>query len=146
MQKRRFVVLSLAFLMACASGSTRPANLAQPELRLQKQGNAPPFFGSGYTAAVNFDVEIHNRATTPIVVTRIELQTPGMVQYAIYPTERFFRDTIEANTTRTFAIPATAYTDRDRLTATEPLTVRAVVDFEAGTEKWREIYLSRLAD
>jgi hypothetical protein len=136
-------LLSLAVL-ACSSGggsagSNRPAGIAQPDVRLGLASSL--FFGSTNSAPANIDVEISNHATVPIVVRRIEVDSPGMSTYSLQRTTRDFRETIGAGETKRLTVFATAITSVSR--PTEPLTVRALIDFEVGGDRWREIAMTR---
>lgn len=139
---RRWIPLAIFLsVIGCGSGKTtgRPASVAQPGLSVELTHDI--FFGSGATAPATIEVTVLNRATVPIMLRRVELTSPGMVQYAIYPTVRDFRETIQPGETKSVSVFATAQTTVRR--PTEPLTLRAVVDFEAAGSVWREITLTR---
>jgi hypothetical protein len=128
-----FVVLST---MACASGgSGRPATIAQPEVRAALSGTV--FFGSGNTAPANIDVSVTNTATVPIVLRRVEVDSPGMGTYALVRTSRTFRENIGPGETKNVTVFATAVTNVR--SPSEPLTLRVIADFESGKDRWREI-------
>jgi len=127
---------AILFTMACGSGgSGRPATIAQPEMRAALNGTV--FFGSGNTAPANIDVSVTNRATVPIVLRRIEIDSPGMGTYGLVRTSRTFRETIGAGETKSVTVFATAVTNVSN--PSEPLTLRVVADFESGKDRWREI-------
>lgn len=130
------VIVSALFATACGSaGSSRPAGIAAPEVRAEVLG--PIFFGSGNTAPANVDVTVTNRATVPIVLRRIEIDTPGMATYAIRRTSREVRETIAPGETKRVTVFATAITNVSN--PSEPLTIRTIADFEAGKDRWREV-------
>jgi hypothetical protein len=139
---RRFVFPALvlflaAFLIAgCSSaGSTRPANVAQPDINTEVAGTV--FFGSGQTAPVTLEVSIRNNATTAIRARQIEITAPGMTTYTIRAVRRIVNEDIAAGDTRTITLFTQAYTTvRD---PAEPLTIRTIVYFEANGAKWREL-------
>ena len=137
---RRFLSLALVLAMACGSGgSARPATVAKPDLNVELAHDL--FFGSGSTAPATIDVTVRNRATVPIMLRRVELSSPGMVQYGIYPITRDFRETLQPGETKTVPVFATAQTSVRR--PTEPLTLRAILDFEVGGKVWREMVVTR---
>jgi len=137
---RRLFLLALVLVMACGSaGTARPAMVAQPAMNVELAHDL--FFGSGITAPATIDVTVMNRATVPIVLRRVELSSPGMTQYAIYPISRDFRQTIQPGETKTVSVFATAQTNTAR--PTEPLTLRAILDFEANGKVWREMLFTR---
>jgi len=133
-------VLATLLALGCGSaGSARPATVAKPDMNVELAHDL--FFGSGSTAPATIDVTVLNRATIPILLRRVELSSPGMVQYGIYPITRQFRETIQPGETKTVAVFATAQTSVRR--PTEPLTLRAIVDFEASGKVWREMLITR---
>ena len=137
MRRLSSVVLFLA--MACSSGqSARPANVPQPGLRVEPTHDI--FFGSGSTAPVTIDVTVLNRAAIPIELRRVELSSPGMAQYAIYSTFRDFHETLQPGEEKSVPIFATAVTTVRN--PTEPLTIRAVLDFQAQGKVWREMVIT----
>ena len=101
------------------------------------------FFGSGRTAPLTLEVGISNPASRPLIVRRIRVESPGMVQYGIQPTERIFRETLQPGEGRVLAMTVTAIAGSSRLNATEPLTLRAWIDFEIDGKRFRELYLVR---
>jgi hypothetical protein len=141
--------MSLLFLVAAAigllasacgsSGSSRPANIPAPEIRAGLAGTV--FFGSGTSAPANIDVEVTNRGGVPIVLRRVEVDSPGMATYGLLRTSRDFRETIGAGETKRVTVFATAVTNVRN--PNEPLTIRALADFEVGKERWREIVIMR---
>lgn len=137
-----FLLLLVVILTtACGSAkSTRPATIAQPDL---DAGLATElFFGSGTQAPANIDVRVTNRATVPITLRRVEIDSPGMGQYIIGRTIRDFRETIAPGETKVVAVFATAYAQTTRRPS-EPLQLRAIIEFEAGEARWREILMAR---
>jgi hypothetical protein len=133
--------VSLLFLVAvfagaCGSaGSSRPASIAAPEIRAGVAGTV--FFGSGSTAPANIDVSVTNRATVPIVLRRVEVDSPGMSTYGIIRTARTMRENIAPGETKSVTVFATAVTNVRN--PSEPLTLRVIADFENGKDRWREI-------
>src|SRR5688572_32979249 len=127
---RRLLGFLLLFVLACASkdGGSRPKTIAQPEVDVALTHE--PFFGSHSEAPASIDVLVRNRATEPIMIQRVELSSPGMIQYSIYPISRDFRETIAPGDTKRVTLFATAVTTVRR--PTEPLTIRAVVFLEGG--------------
>jgi hypothetical protein len=133
--------VSLLFLVAlvvvaCSStGNSRPANIAAPEVRAGLAGTV--FFGSGSTAPANIDVSVTNRATVPITLRRVEVDSPGMSTYGLVRSARTMRETIAPGETKSVTIFATAVTNVRN--PSEPLTLRVIADFETGKDRWREI-------
>ena len=137
MHLRAFGAVSLLLvLIGCASaGGGRPANVAQPEIAVQMSHDL--FFGSGGTAAAPVEVLVHNRAGVPIEVSRIDVESFGMVEYRLIPARRYIRETVAPGQTKSFSLftTAVAYVRNPR----EPLTLRAVVALSAAGAHWREV-------
>lgn len=135
---RRVSLLFLVVLFAVACGSTgsgRPANISAPEIRSGIAGTV--FFGSGTTAPVTIDVAVTNTATVPIVLRRVEVDSPGMSTYGLIRTARTMRENLAPGETKTVSVFATAVTNVRN--PSEPLTIRVIADFESGKDRWREI-------
>ncbi|MFL6248681.1 MAG: hypothetical protein ACJ74H_21840 [Thermoanaerobaculia bacterium] len=135
---RRVSLLFLVVVLAIACGSTgssRPANISAPELRAGIAGTV--FFGSGTSAPVTIDVAVTNTATVPIVLRRLEVDSPGMASYGLIRTARTMRETLAPGETKTVSVFATAVTTVRN--PNEPLNIRVIADFENGKDRWREI-------
>jgi hypothetical protein len=132
------VALAVSLLGACGSSAPpRPASIPRPELYAELSDR--PFFGTSDRAAVNVLVTVRNRAAVPITIRRAEVDSPGMTQYTLRRAIRDFHETVGPGEEKTVTVFTTAYTTTQR--PTEPLTIRALVTFEAGGERWREILL-----
>jgi hypothetical protein len=77
------------------------------------------------------------------VLRRIEIDSPGMAEYALARHIRQFNERIEAGSSKTVHLFATARTNLSRFTPTEPLSVRVVAEFEANGKRFQEVYLLR---
>lgn len=134
------VVVVSATLAACGgTGTSRPPSIPRPDLDAQLLHEI--FFGSQNTAPGTVEVRVQNRATVPIAVRRIELDSPGMGQWGLFRTQRYLNETIEPGQTKPILVVVTAYTNVRR--PSEPLQIRAIVEFEAGGTRWREILMAR---
>lgn len=142
MRLRSLMLLSLLAL-ACGSikSSARPDRIPKPEIGIDNPG--PIFFGSGQTAPVSLNVEVTNLADESIKLRRIRVESPGMVQYSLYPVQREYNDEIPPAGRRTFSLFATAFTNQRALMQSEPLSVRAVIDFEVTGTHFREVVYAR---
>jgi hypothetical protein len=139
-----FLFLMSVLALACSSGggtpgSGRPPNIVQPEIQVGL-ANAL-FFGSTNNAPANIDVMVTNRATVPITVRRIDVDSPGMSTYTLQRVARDYREVVAPGETKRLTVFATAVTSVSR--PNEPLTLRALVDFEVGKDRWREIVMTR---
>jgi hypothetical protein len=139
MRRWSSLILLLLVVISCGTGkSARPANVPQPGLRADLTHDI--FFGSGATAPATIDVTVLNRAAIPIMLRRVEITSPGMTQFGLYSTYRDLRETLGPGQEKSFPIFATAWTNVRN--PTEPLTIRAVIDFEAEGKVWREMVIT----
>ena len=107
--------------------AVRPS-IVQPEIQVGLANSL--FFGSTDSAPANIDVVVTNRATVPITVRRIDVDSPGMSTYTLRRVARDYREVIAPGETKRLTVFATAVTAVSR--PTEPLTIRAFIDFEVG--------------
>ena len=142
MGRRLSILLLLVISLAgCTSArNERPASIPQPELSAYLVTDV--FFGSGTSAPAPIQVDIRNRATVPIVVRRIQIESPGMAQYTIGRADRYFRETVSPGETKSLTVFATAYAQTTRRPS-EPLQLRVFIEFESGEARWREILMTR---
>ena len=139
--KRRWSSLFLLLFLVIACGtakSARPASVPQPGMRADLTHDI--FFGSGSTAPATIDIAVENRAAIPIMLRRVEISSPGMAQFGLYSTYRDFRETLAPGEVKKIPIFATAWTSVRN--PNEPLTIRAVLDFEAEGKVWREMVIT----
>ncbi|HYH07870.1 MAG TPA: hypothetical protein VEK11_12505 [Thermoanaerobaculia bacterium] len=132
----RAVSILLFLLVACASGSSsRPPSIAEPDIEVRLSQST--FFGSSSSATTTIEVMIGNRANVPITVRRVEIDSPTMVQYRVVRTARDVVQQIAPGESTTVLVMVPIETTTSR--PVEPLTLRAIVEMEAGTDRWREI-------
>jgi hypothetical protein len=139
-----FLVLA-AVACSSSSGTDRPANVAKPDIVVENKASSI-FFGSGSTAPVPLDITITNNASVPLRLRRIQIESPSMVEYTLRPFQRIFNEEIGPGQTKTISVVSTAYTNIARLNVTEPLQIRAIVEFEGpapGKTRFREIVFQR---
>ncbi|MBV9496369.1 MAG: hypothetical protein JOZ54_19125 [Acidobacteria bacterium] len=146
--KNRFFPVVLVALLTVACGSStpdRPAGVAKPDIAVQMQGPSI-FFGSGYTAPVALDIMVTNNASVPLRVRRVQIESPSMVEYTIRPFTRIYNEELGPGQSKTLSVVATAYTNISRLNPSEPLQLRAIVEFEGPNRtRFREIIFQRAA-
>lgn len=137
------LVLTAVACSSSSGGTDRPANIAKPEVAVRSTASNI-FFGSGGSAPVPLEVIVANNAGVPLRVRRIQIESPGMAEYTLRPLTRTFNDEIGPGQTKTFNLMATAFTTISRLNPTEPLQIRATVEFEGpAKERFREIVFQR---
>ena len=137
---RASVISALLFSFAVGCGSSKPFSTSGGRAAVGVDLVSPVFFGSGTTAPANLDVIVENRSASPIVVRTVRVDSSGMAQWGIYPVQRTFRVTLNPGEAKVFPIFATAVASRARYTPNEPLSVRAVVQFDSGNDRFQEIY------
>ena len=141
---RRLLVSLLLLAAACASSSgDRPSDVAKPDIRVRQAGSI--FFGSGTDSPVTIDVHITNNATVPLRVREIEVRSPGMMQYGILRKSQVYNETIPPGESRTLGLVATAVARQTRTVSSEPLSIQAVIRFEANGRGFREVVMEQFA-
>lgn len=134
------LLVVVVVLTACASGGTsRPKNIAQPDLDARLMTEV--FFGSQSSAPASVEVYVTNRANVPISVRKVEIDSPGMAQWTLRRTVRYFNEVVNPGEMKPISLMVTAVTTTTR--PNEPLQIRAIVEFEAEGTRWREILMAR---
>ena len=133
-------VLLMVMLAACSSANSgaRPADVAQADVNVNLR--APLLFGSSGVTQAAFDVIIRNNATVPVKLRKIRLTSPAMVEYSIRPMERSWDDTLAPGVTKTYTMLGEAIAASSGLNPSEPLNVRAEIDFEVNGRRYRDIF------
>jgi hypothetical protein len=140
---RNILASALLFLAGCASTSAdRPADIAQPEIRVRQAG---PIFLSQGTTPVSIDVEITNRANAPLVIREVEIASPDSAQYSIARARRLINETVAPGETKKVTVTSTAVAENLGVPVGEPLSVRAFVRFEANGKSFREVAIGQLS-
>ena len=140
---RKVLSFLLLLSLACASTqSRRPEGMPQPDIDAGMIN--PLFFGSSNTAPATIEVRIGNRGNAPLVVRRIELDSPGMGQYSLIRYSRQYNETVAPGEVKALTAFATAVA-QTTTRPTEPLTIRAIIELQSQGSTWREIALIREA-
>ena len=141
----RRALLFFALLVAgCTSSlASRPKDIPQPTIQVRQEGSI--YFGSGMEAAASIDIEVTNNAKVPLLIKEVEVSSPGMAEYTIVRTSKLFNDTVEPGQSRVVGLVATAIARDVRRDRYEPLSLRAVIRFEAEGKAFREIVFQHLA-
>ena len=139
---RRMLSFLLLLTLACsgAQSSQRPQGMPQPEIDARLTNS--PFFGSTRSAPATIEVTVRNRGQAPLVVHRIEIDSPGMSQYYIQRYARIYNETVEPGQEKALTAFTTAIANTT-VRPTEPLTVRALVELQSQGKSWREVALFR---
>jgi hypothetical protein len=135
----RIVPFLFLFILGCASGSSRPDAVARPDI--DSSLAHPISFGAGTVATVTIDVTVRNNAAVPLLVHRIEIDSPGMARYSLVPIRRALNETLAPGEIRAIPILTNAVTTTSR--PGEPLSIRTILEFEAQGRRWREVTMTR---
>jgi hypothetical protein len=140
---RNVVASALLLIAACASTSpARPANIAQPQIRV---GQAGPVFLTQGSTPLTIDVEVTNRANVPLVMREVEISSSDSgQQYGIAPARRLVNETIPPGETRKVSV-ATSAVAQNASRIGGSVQIRAFVRFEAEGKSFREVVLTELA-
>lgn len=138
--RRTLSILLLLSLACAASQARRPEGMPQPEISAQLVN--PLFFGSVSSAPATIEIRVTNRGNAPLVVRRVELDSPGMGQYALARYARQYNETVPSGETKALTAFATAVA-QTTTRPTEPLTIRAIVELQSEGKTWREIAIFR---
>src|SRR6185436_18976627 len=115
---------------ACASMQTkRPPGVPQPDIDARLANSL--FFGSTSESPATIEVRIVNRGKVPITAQRVEVDSPGMGQYTLQRYARDYHEVIPPGEEKTLVIFTQAVA-QTTTRPTEPLTIRAIVEFEAA--------------
>lgn len=131
-------VVLLSLSIACSSASSRPADVAAPDLDVAFA--APLFFGSSRTAPASFNVTVTNQAKVPMTVHSLRLSSPSMAQYGIRPVQRLFNETLAPGESKTLYLSTTAIAAVAGIMAMEPLTLRVEGDFAVAGQRYHELF------
>jgi hypothetical protein len=137
----RSSALALLVLFGCSSGGD--VKITKPTIDLlQLYGPSDLGFarGTGRMLA-EFGFQITNRAAEPITLRRIELSSIGTGSYVLRREDRGFKALIPAGQTAALKMTADAFftTDVSGTPSREPVTLRAIVYFEAPSGAFRQI-------
>lgn len=139
---RRTLSILLLLSLACAGSQAarRPEGMPQPDITAELVN--PLFFGSTTSAPATIEIRVTNRGSQPLVVRRIELDSPGMGQYSLIRYARQYNETVPAGETKALTAFTTAVA-QTTTHVTEPLTIRAIVELQSQGATWREVSILR---
>jgi hypothetical protein len=148
---KRTAIAALVLLAAACASSNNP-NIPKPELNLE-QLVAPADVGYA-TGATQIQYALHalNKATEPIKLTRIEISSVGTGSYVLRRENLRFNTTIAPGTQEevTFWVHAYAFaTDPYHTPSNEPVTLRAIIYFDAPSGPFQQIvtkYLTQFGE
>ena len=139
----RLRLLPLVLLLAaCASSpdgdETKTAAPDRPSVNILIRENL--YIGRNDQAPVTVDVQVLNNAADPIMIRRIRVQSWAMASFSIGPGERYIREMVPAGGMKEIQIQTVATRLVSGRNLNEPLTLRAIVDYEIGGRQYHQIY------
>lgn len=139
---RRTLSILLLLSLACAGSQAarRPEGMPQPDIDASLVN--PLFFGSTTNAPATIEIRVTNRGSVPLVVRRVELDSPGMGQFTLIRYARQYNETVAPGETKALTAFATAVA-QTTTHVTEPLTIRTIVELQAQGTTWREVSIIR---
>lgn len=96
---------------------------------------------------MKYALRITNKASEPITLRQIQIQTVGLEgPYTIPQSSYFFREPVTAGVTRPVEFFAKAYSvgDRYRIDAQAPVSIRIIAYFEAPKGNFRQAFITNL--
>jgi len=99
-------------------------------------------FGSTTNAPATIEIRVTNRGSVPLVVRRVELDSPGMGQFTLIRYARQYNETVPPGETKALTAFATAVA-QTTTHVTEPLTIRTIVELQSQGTTWREVSIMR---
>ncbi|MBW3672315.1 MAG: hypothetical protein KY432_11665 [Acidobacteria bacterium] len=132
MMRLTSVILALALTVGtgCATRSELPVE--RPEVRIAQASTSAFVQEQGGTFAVDYLLQIENKADIPIVAERLELQTAAAGPYAIRQTTTNFEHEIPAGGTKVIELTVWAYSYGGQTAALEPVTLKVNVRFDSA--------------
>lgn len=141
------LLLPLLFLaVACASGGgdgdaeKAPAS-AKPSIHMSVRGTVQmDRVGEGPMTLV---VNLTNRDADTMTIRRVRVQSWGMEQWAIDPAERYVVEKLAPGESKDVELSARAFRKSQVRFISEPLTLRALVDYELDGHRYREVVIQQ---
>jgi hypothetical protein len=140
----------LVLAAACASTDTTTvgsANLkiAKPEILLVQTSNVPTVarFTDG-ALSIHYAVRVENRASEPITLKRISIQSVSEGAYYVAPESKPFDVKIEPSTRQEVEMWVPAQPGRSLVGVNGPVTLRVTCDFDSPAGVFQEIVMRRV--
>jgi hypothetical protein len=137
----RTVLTLTALLLAfgCATNSGAPG--PEPEVTIMQVSRVAP--GTEHDTgpvSAQFAVEVKNKMTEPLSLRRVGVQSIGGGSYTLPSYSQAFNETIAPGETKRVAFWAPAFISMNTVAgANGPVTLRAVLEFEAGGKKFQKV-------
>jgi len=143
----RTLSMLAVFLLAlgCASGGAPPG--PEPDVTLIQLSRVAE--GTQYDTGpvtVQYAVEVKNTLTEPLQLRRVTVQSIGGGSYTLPSHSQAFNETIGPGETKRVAFWAPGYVAMQTVAgANGPVTLRGMLEFEAGSKKFQKVVVENLA-
>ena len=134
---------ALLLTLACATGGDGNRVTAGPRPSVGMSVAGPVHIDRTGEGPITLVVRITNTAPHPITVRRVRVQSWAMEQWAIDPAERYVVEKLDPGASARIELSGTAYRKSRTRFLGEPLTLRALVDYEVEGRRFREVVVER---
>jgi len=145
---RRSLIPVVLLLAACATSDGQKADgIARPQMDLREVTGPRDTLQPRGPIDIQYEIVVANRAPQAITLRRVELVSVGTGPYLLRPDFYTFNRVIEGNGHAAVTFWAKAYlnvTSTD-LSASEPVTIRAVATFDSPSGAFQQVLMKNLS-
>ena len=141
---RKLLVLAVLLLAACATRKAPPAGF-RPEVLISQISGVP--LAARYISgamSVRYRVRVHNNATTPIKLQRVNIESVGLGAYAVSHSSAF-DVAIEPKQFREVVFWAATQRTENVVGANGPVTLRVVVSFDSAAGRFEDVTMQNVS-
>ncbi|HEU5163361.1 MAG TPA: hypothetical protein VFV54_09475 [Thermoanaerobaculia bacterium] len=144
MKRLALVFLAIA-LAGCASGGSddKPKG-PEPQFDMYQVGDHSFSLRYSGVQAVGFELTVSNPTTETLTLRHIKFSTIGTGAYYVDQTPQFFNLDVPPRQTAVKAFSLRVYAQGGDVGSREPVTLRAIVQYEGPEGKFQKIYFPRL--
>jgi len=145
---RKAVIAVLFLSLACASHRGANAPVTMPEVTLvQTGGVASAARNIAGPIPVRYAIRVVNKASEPITLMRIDMQSIGTGAYTLTSTSRPFKTAITPESYQDVEIATTAIVENPTiLGANGPVTIRVILQFDSPLGKFQDVVVQQVND
>ena len=142
---KRFALVFLAIALAgCASGGNDTSKGPTPQFDMYQVGDHSFSLRYSGVQAVGFELNVSNPTAEPLTLRHIKFSTVGTGAYYVDQTPQFFNLDIPPRQTAVKGFTLRVYAQGGDIGSREPVTLRAIVQYENPEGKFQKIYFPRL--
>ncbi|HVR43154.1 MAG TPA: hypothetical protein VMS56_06860 [Thermoanaerobaculia bacterium] len=142
MKRAAILLVLLATLSACSSGSRMPAGLIAPEIALAQIGDYS--FNLQYRGpiTISYQIAVANPSSEPIRLRQVKFSNVGTGAYYVRTEPQFFNRDIPPGQTlvATFSLPA--FSQGGMTGSREPVTIRGIAYFDSEAGAFQKVFFS----